>query len=94
MALAIDTFGLGGLVDLAPAPELRVGFSVGYVRWLGMLRFDVMRLCGLGRAVFLLCVLAFGNRFGVLPGVYASVLGSRFSCVDSYVCPTGRQLTE
>jgi hypothetical protein len=78
MAFAVDAFGLGGLVDLAPAPELQVGFSVGYVCWLGMLRFDVMRLCGLGRAVFLLCVLAFGSRFGVLPGVCALMFGSRF----------------
>ena len=63
MAFAVDTFGLGRLVNLAPAPELRVGFSVG-----------------------LLCVLAFGSGFGVLPGVCVLVIGSRFSCVGSCVC--------
>ena len=34
MAFAEDAFGFGVLVDLAPAPGLRVGVSIGYVCWL------------------------------------------------------------
>ena len=45
VAFAVDALGFGVLVDLAPASELRVGFSVGYVCWLDTLGLDVFGLC-------------------------------------------------
>ena len=52
MTFAIDPFGFGIQVDLAPAPELQVGFLVGIVFVSAVLGSVVLGWCELGWCVF------------------------------------------